>query len=133
MNITLKMDIRLEWYYKEGEDSSIVGEELLTKVPQTILKQLVSELVDKDDPHMAYVYRVPQHLLDGIQPYISHKLDTNQYEYFVCSYQEDTHLWKLLSKVIKNLENNKDLKLLNSEHYVVGYIYRHLSEFDPNF
>ncbi len=43
---------------------------------------------------------------------------------------EDTPLWNAIDKILSELEQNQDLKLLTPREYVVGYICKQIKNID---
>lgn len=80
----------LEWYPKEGEDESIIGEEELNDISLEELRELFGVTVgETDDPLMYHVYLIAEEHLARIQKSVSHTIDLSQFEYYVAAYQKE--------------------------------------------
>jgi hypothetical protein len=44
---------------------------------------------------------------------------------------KDTELWKKIDEILRELEENQDIKLTTAREYVVGYLCKRLTEADP--
>lgn len=76
----------LEWYEKDpGED--LVGDEVLTGIALADLREMLS--VADDDPDMLDAYEVEPAEVARLQPFVTHRIDLDAYDYFVAAYRAE--------------------------------------------
>lgn len=83
----MKFNREIKWFYKNSEDDSLQGNELIKKVPSDLLDTIIKNTTDEDDPDMVCVYQLSSEFVEMIKPFVKHKVDMKKYDYYIYCYE----------------------------------------------